>query len=169
MNNVILIGMPGAGKSTLGVLLAKVLGFRFLDTDLLMQSQEKLLLRQIIQREGQNGFLAIESRVCQGITADHTVIATGGSTVYAPEAMAHLKSLGTVLYLKLDYPTLARRLGNLKHRGVVLRPGQTLRDLYRERIPLYEKYADLVVDCGGRDLEHTLAAVAERLGCQAGW
>ncbi len=159
MNNLILIGMPGVGKSTLGVLLAKTLGFRFLDTDLIIQAEEHRLLRQIIKTEGVDGFLAIENRICATLNAKGAVIATGGSAVYGTEGMAQLKKIGTVLYLKLDYPSLAARLGNLKHRGVVLRPGQTLRTLYEERTPLYEAYADLVVDCTGKDLEESLSQV----------
>lgn len=163
MNNVILIGMPGAGKSTLGVLLAKTLGMTFLDTDLLLQQQEKSLLPDLIARQGIDGFLALEGNLCAGLEADNAVIATGGSVVYQPEGMANLRRLGTVVYLKLGYRTLSRRLGNLKHRGVVLRSGQTLRMLYDERVPLYETYADLIVDCGQQDIEHTLQRVLQAL------
>ena len=149
MHNVILIGMPGVGKSTLGVLLAKTLGMTFLDTDLVIQDQKKALLRELIAQHGIDGFLALEG--------------TGGSVVYEPEAMAHLREIGTVVYLKLGYKALARRLGNLKNRGVVLRPGQTLRMLYEQRIPLYETYAHITVDCGGQDIEHTLDRVLRAL------
>ena len=133
MHNVILIGMPGVGKSTLGVLLAKTLGMTFLDTDLVIQDQKKALLRELIAQHGIDGFLALEGTVC------------------------------TVVYLKLDYKALARRLGSLKNRGVVLRPGQTLRMLYEQRIPLYETYAHITVDCGGQDIEHTLDRVLRAL------
>lgn len=163
MKNVILIGMPGAGKSTLGVLLAKTLGLDFLDTDLLIQAQEGKLLQELIAELGSDGFLTLEGRVCSALTPEGSVIATGGSVVYEPEAMAHLKRLGTVVYLELDYPTLERRLGNLKRRGVVLQPGQTLKMLYDERIPLYRRFADLTVDCGGGDIEYSLAQVLEAL------
>lgn len=163
MNNVILIGMPGVGKSTLGVLLAKSLGMTFLDTDLVIQNREGALLRELIARHGIDGFLALEGEVCAGLAAEHSVIATGGSVVYEPQGMAHLRQLGTVVYLKLGYRALSRRLGNLKNRGVVLRPGQTLRMLYDERVPLYEKYAHITVDCGGQDIEHTLARVLRAL------
>ena len=158
-NNIVLIGMPGVGKSTLGVVLAKELGYEFVDADLLIQKQENRLLKEIIADQGVNGFLAIENAVNAAIEADKTVIATGGSVIYGAEAMEHLKSIATVVYLKLDYDTLDSRLGSLRGRGVVLRDGQTLRDLYQERVPLYEKYADVTVDEAGLDLEATLTAV----------
>ncbi len=163
MNNITLIGMPGVGKSTIGVVLAKVLGYQFLDSDLLIQKQEKRKLHQIIAQEGNDGFQAIENRVNASIETEETVIATGGSVVYCQEAMEHLKSVGTVVYLKLSLNELSKRLGNLKGRGVVLKEGQTLADLYRERTPLYEKYADIVIDQEGQDLETCLQAVLETL------
>ena len=161
--NIVLIGMPGVGKSTLGVVLAKELGFQFVDADLLIQERENRLLKEIIADEGVEGFLKIENDVNATICADKTVIATGGSVIYGKEAMEHLKEIGTVVYLKLDYETLDSRLGNLKGRGVVLKDGQTLQDLYNERIPLYEKYADVIVDEGGLDLEQTLTQVLKQL------
>lgn len=163
MNNVTLIGMPGVGKSTLGVVLAKVMEYQFLDADLLIQKEEKRRLSRIIQEEGIEGFKAIENRVNASIEAENTVISTGGSVVYCDEAMQHLKSIGRVVYLKLSLEALSKRLGNLKGRGVVLKEGQTLKDLYEERIPLYEKYADIVVDEEGKDLESCLQAVLEAL------
>lgn len=165
MNNVTLIGMPGVGKSTLGVVLAKVMEYQFLDADLLIQKEEKRRLSRIIQEEGIEGFKAIENRVNASIEAENTVISTGGSVVYCDEAMQHLKSIGRVVYLKLSLEALSKRLGNLKGRGVVLKEGQTLKDLYEERIPLYEKYADIVVDEEGKDLESCLQAVLEALKC----
>lgn len=163
MNNVTLIGMPGVGKSTLGVVLAKVMEYQFLDADLLIQKEEKRRLSRIIQEEGIEGFKAIENRVNASIEAENTVISTGGSVVYCDEAMRHLKSIGRVVYLKLSLEALSKRLGNLRGRGVVLKEGQTLKDLYEERIPLYEKYADIVVDEEGKDLESCLQAVLEAL------
>ena len=166
MNNVTLIGMPGVGKSTIGVVLAKILGYQFLDSDLLIQKEEKRRLSRIIEEEGVEGFMAIENRVNAAIDVSDTVIATGGSVVYCEEAMQHLKSVGKVVYLKLSLETLSKRLGNLKGRGVVLKDGQTLKDLYTERIPLYEKYADIVVDEEGKDWEASLQAVLEILETQ---
>ncbi|HIZ21741.1 MAG TPA: shikimate kinase [Candidatus Blautia faecigallinarum] len=163
MNNITLIGMPGVGKSTLGVVLAKVLGYEFLDADLLIQKQEKKFLYQIIEESGPEGFKKIENRVNASIEAENTVIATGGSVVYCQEAMEHLKSIGKVIYLRASLKELSKRLGNLKGRGVLLKEGQTLKDLYEERVPLYEKYADLVVDEEGKDLEASLQSVLETL------
>ena len=161
--NIVLIGMPGVGKSTLGVVLAKELGFQFVDADLLVQERENRLLKEIIAEEGVEGFLKIENDVNASIRAEKTVIATGGSVIYGSDAMEHLKEIGTVVYLKLDYETLDSRLGNLKGRGVVLKDDQTLKDLYDERIPLYEKYADVIVDEGGLDLEQTLTQVLKQI------
>ena len=161
--NIVLIGMPGVGKSTLGVVLAKELGFQFVDADLLIQERENRLLKEIIAEDGVEGFLKIENDVNASIRAEKTVIATGGSVIYGSDAMEHLKEIGAVVYLKLDYDTLDSRLGNLKGRGVVLKDGQTLQDLYNERIPLYEKYADVIVDEGGLDLEQTLTQVLKQL------
>ena len=163
MNNIILIGMPGVGKSTLGVVLAKVLGFQFIDADLLIQEQERKKLHQIIKEVGINGFMEIENQVNASIEAERSVIATGGSVVYCRQAMSHLKEIGTVVYLKGSLSTLEKRLGNLKRRGVILKKGQTLKDLYEERVPLYEKYADVVVDEKGRDLEECLQLLLEKL------
>ena len=163
MNNITLIGMPGVGKSTIGVVLAKVLGYQFLDSDLLIQKQEKRRLSEIIEEEGYRGFQEVENRVNVAIDVENTIIATGGSVVYCEEAMEHLKSIGTVVYLKLSLQALSKRLGNLKGRGVLLRDGQTLADLYDERTPLYEKYADIVVDEEGKDLEASLESLLEIL------
>ncbi len=149
--NITLIGMPGSGKSTVGVLLAKRLGLSFIDTDLLIQKQEGRLLKEIIAQEGLEGFLKIENQVNRDLQADQAVIAPGGSVVYGREAMEHLKEISTLVYLKLSCEQLEARLGNLQDRGVALKDGMTLQDLYDERVPLYEKYADLTVDETGRD------------------
>ena len=161
--NIVLIGMPGVGKSTLGVVLAKELGFEFVDADLLIQKREKRLLKEIIAEDGVDGFLKIEEDVNATIEAERTVIATGGSVIYSDKAMQHLKSIGKVVYLKLNFDDLDSRLGNLKGRGVVLKDGQTLKSLYEERTPLYEKYADITVSEDGLNLEETLSSVLQSL------
>ena len=163
-SNIILIGMPGVGKSTIGVILAKLLGYQFLDADLLIQQQEKKLLKDIISERGTDGFIEIENRVNAGIVAEHTVIATGGSVVYGKEAMRHLKEIGTVVYLEVSYHTIKKRLADIKGRGVVLRENQSLLDLYEERTPLYEKYADVKVTEEHLNVEQTIERLVEELG-----
>ncbi len=163
-NNIVLIGMPGVGKSTAGVILAKVLGYQFLDADLVIQEQEGKLLREIIEEVGTDGFIEVENRVNSSLSVEHSIIATGGSVVYGKEAMEHLKSIGTVVYLKLPYEVLARRLSDIKGRGVVLKDGQTLKDLYEERVPLYEKYADITVNEYGLNVEQTIDRILECMG-----
>ena len=151
-NNVTLIGMPSAGKSTVGVLLAKRLGYSFIDVDLLIQEQEGKRLREIIEEQGLDGFLDVENRVNAGVEAEQAVIAPGGSVIYGPKAMEHLHEISTVVYLKLSYEDVKQRLGDLKDRGVALKDGMTLLDLYNERVPLYEKYADVTIDETGKTL-----------------
>lgn len=163
MSNIILIGMPGVGKSTVGVVLAKMLGYRFVDADIVIQEQEGRLLREIIEEDGVEEFIKVENRVNSHLKETHAVIATGGSAVYGKEAMDNLKSTGTVVYLKLEYEPLSERLGDLKGRGVVLRDGQTLKDIYEERCPLYDKYADIVVNEEGLTVEMTLEELVKRL------
>lgn len=162
-DNIILIGMPGVGKSTVGVILAKILGYKFVDTDLVIQQTEKRLLKDIIAQEGVDGFIEVENRVNSQISAERSVIATGGSVVYGREAMEHLSEIGTVVYLKLDYRKLKYRLGNIKNRGVVIRDGQRLSDLYNERAPLYEKYADIIIDENGCNIEKTVDKIVKSL------
>lgn len=162
-NNIVLIGMPGVGKSTVGVILAKVLGYRFVDADLLIQQQEGRLLREIIADVGVDGFIQVENCVNASIEAEHAIIATGGSVVYGKEAMEHLKSIGTVLYLHAPYEILEKRLADIRQRGVVLKEGQNLYDLYMERTPLYEKYADICVSEEGLTVEHTVDRIVEKL------
>lgn len=156
--SIVLIGMPGAGKSTLGVVLAKILNKDFLDADLAIQKECGKTLQEIIDAEGPEGFIAIENRVLCSIQAENTVIATGGSAVYSDEGMRHLAGLGPVVYLKISYDSLLERLGDLHERGVVLKGGMamSLRELYAERQPLYEKYADVTVNVD--DLNITAAA-----------
>lgn len=151
LDNITLIGMPASGKSTVGVLLAKRLGYSFVDVDIVIQEQEGRLLKEIIAEEGQEGFLYVENRVNAELSVHNSVIAPGGSVIYGKEAMEHLKKISTVVYLKLSYEAVEERLGNLTDRGVVLKDGMTLKDLYEERIPYYEQYADITVDETGID------------------
>ena len=162
-NNIVLIGMPGVGKSTIGVILAKVLGYQFLDADLLIQQQEGKLLKDIIAEVGTDGFIEVENRVNAGITCDDTIIATGGSVIYGAQAMEHLKEIGTIVYLEVPFSILEKRLSDIKGRGVVLKDGQTLYDLYLERTPLYEKYADVRVSEEGLNVEETVELLVNKL------
>lgn len=157
--NITLVGMPASGKSTVGVLLAKRLGYEFVDSDLLIQKQEKRLLKEIIAQDGMEAFMQIENQVNSEIDTERAVIAPGGSVIYYPEAMEHLGNIGMVVYLKISYEDLEKRLGNLVDRGVVLKDGMTLQDLYNERVPLYEKYADVTVD----ETDKTLGNVVDEL------
>lgn len=162
-DNITLIGMPGAGKSTIGVVLAKRLGYRFVDTDLLIQEQENRLLKEIIEEEGLEGFKKIENRVNANLEAKRSVIAPGGSVIYCEEAMEHLKELGLVVYLRVSYEELASRLGDLIDRGVALKKGQGLRELMEERGVQYEKYADYIIDEEGLTPGRIAAILEEML------
>ncbi len=160
-SNIVLIGMPGAGKSTIGVILAKVRGYNFVDADLVIQEEEHRLLKDIIKEDGLEGFIAVENRVNANLHVSNTVIATGGSVIYGKEAMEHLKAIGTIIYIKLSFQTLDKRLGNIKQRGVALKKGQDLAGLYEERCPLYAKYADIVIDAEDMGVEETLEKICE--------
>lgn len=161
MKNIILIGMPGAGKSTVGVVLAKKLGYAFVDADLVIQSREGKLLHEIIAERGVEGFWRVEESVGESMEASRTVIATGGSAVYGPKAMAHYKQIGTVVYLSLPLNEIRERLGDLNERGVTLQEGQDLAGLYEERVPLYEGYADYTVACEGLSIREIVKKIAE--------
>ena len=165
MSNIVLIGMPGCGKSTVGVVLAKNLAMEFVDSDLLIQRSLGMRLAAIIEQYGDDGFRQIENRINSEIQVENSVIATGGSVVYGEEAMAHLKEIGTVIYLKLSYTQVEERLGDLHARGVSMKPGQTLRDLYDERCPLYERWADIIVPCDHKRLREVVLHIAD---CLAG-
>ena len=154
--------MPGAGKSTIGVVLAKNMGMAFVDSDLVIQEQEGKL-HDLIQEYGLDGFLAIEGRVNASLHPKTAVIATGGSAVYHEQAMDHLRSIATICYLKLSYEGIRERLGDLAERGVVLREGETLRELYDERVPLYEKYANLTIECENKNIREIVMELAKRL------
>ena len=162
-DNIVLIGMPGVGKSTIGVILAKILGYQFIDADLVIQERHGKLLKEIIEEKGVDGFVQVENDVNKSLNPKKSVIATGGSVVYGKEAMEHLSEIATVIYLELELPALTRRLGNLKKRGVVLKDGQTLKDIYNERIPLYNKYADIIVNEHRCSIERTVEKIIDKL------
>lgn len=161
--NVSLIGMPGAGKSTVGVLLAKRLGYAFLDTDLLLQRQEGALLQTVLDRLGTERFLDTEAEVIAALDCRNTVIAPGGSAVLRELGAKRLKELGPVIFLDLPCEAVALRLGNLATRGVTLAPGQTLRELYDYRRPFYQKYADFTVNADQPHIEDTVELVLAAL------
>ncbi len=161
MNNVILIGMPGAGKSSVGVVLAKHLGYRFVDSDLVIQEQEGKLLHELLDEKGLEGFLELEDRVNASLSYDQAVIATGGSAVYGENGMHNLTASGIVVYLKLSLPAIQLRLGDLHERGVALKEGQTLQQLYEERLPYYERYADLTLDVEDLEIRSVVERIAE--------
>ena len=166
--NLTLIGMPSSGKSTIGVLLAKRLGYSFVDVDIVIQEKEGRLLKEIIAQEGMDGFLEVENRINAGIEAERAVIAPGGSVIYGKEAMEHYKEISQIVYLKLNFEDVERRIGNVVDRGVALRDGMTLRDLYDERVPYYEKYADITVDETGQTPGETVDALRAMIEAQIG-
>lgn len=161
--SIVLIGMPAAGKSTVGVVLAKTLGMQFVDTDLLIQEREDMLLQEIIDIKGNDYFKGVEKEILCQLDVENSVISTGGSAIYYPEAMAHLHHLGSVIYLQLSVPTLKKRLSNIKTRGITMAPGQTIEDLARSRVPLYESYADIVLPAEGLDVEETIRRICVAL------
>jgi shikimate kinase len=161
--NIVLIGMPGAGKSTVGVLLAKALSRDFLDTDVYIQAKQGRTLQEIIDQDGLPAFCRIEERHVRSLKCRTSVIATGGSVVDSPAAMARLQASGIIIHLDLDLPALGKRLTDLSSRGVVMGPGQTLPQLFAEREPLYRKYADLTIDCAGFTHEEIVGMIVRRL------
>ncbi len=163
MKNLILTGMPACGKSTLGVVLAKTLGMKFVDTDLLIQEVENCKLQEIIDERGMQEFLRIEEKVLSEIEAENSIISTGGSAVYSDKAMKHLGSIGDVVYIKLSLDEIERRLNNIKTRGIAMKPGETLADLYNMRVPLYEKYADITIETEGMGIEESIEVLIEKL------
>ena len=164
MDNIILIGMPGSGKSTVGVLLAKMMGYGFVDTDLLIQHFEGKKLYEILRDKGNDYFSEIENKIISGVQARQTVIATGGSAVFGRNAMEHLSSIGTVVYLKVSLRELRRRVKNFSTRGIMMEENQTLDDIFAERSPLYEKYADITVNCTGGSLQKNAEKIIAALG-----
>ncbi|MCH5304061.1 MAG: shikimate kinase [Ruminococcus sp.] len=164
MDNIILIGMPGSGKSTLGVVLARKLGYGYLDTDSFISQREKCTLQDIIDKKGLDCFLEIEKSVGSEIVCDRVIIATGGSMVMAKEAMEHLKELGTVIYINVPIEELKRRLGNFSDRGIAMKNDETLEDILNLRTPYYDKYADIVVNFkDGNSLEETVDDIVKAL------
>ena len=158
-NNIVLIGMPGAGKSTVGVLLAKAMNYQFLDTDLTIQQENGKKLFEIINEKGLDEFLNIENDVLSRVEASNAVIATGGSAIFGKEAMKNLKNIGYIVYIKLSCEEIIRRVNNIKTRGIAMRKGKTMADVYKERVPLYEKYADIIVDAEGTTIEECVESI----------
>ena len=161
--NIVLIGMPGCGKSTVGIILAKIIGYEFIDSDLVIQRERGMLLPELIERYGVDGFRRIEDEINAAITADKTVIATGGSVIYGAEAMAHYKEIGTVVYIKLPCDEIAERVGDLSQRGVAADPNQTITDIYNERTPMYERCADITIDADGLRIEQTAKLIMKMI------
>ena len=155
--------MPGSGKTTIGTAISEKIGYGYIDSDNVIIAREGMLLSEIIKTKGREAFLDIEAKVNSTLSAFRCIIATGGSVVYRDYAMEKLKSMGKVVYLKLSYPTIAKRLGDLQARGVALKEGFTLLDLYNERVPLYEKYADITVELDGKSIAESVDAVIEEI------
>ena len=163
-DNIILIGMPGSGKTTVGTELAEAIGYGYIDSDSVIIAREGMRLDEIIAKAGREGFLDIEAKVNSELCASRCVIATGGSAGYRDCAMQKLKALGKIVYLKLPYEVIEARLGDLQKRGVALKEGFTLKDLYNERTPLYEKYADIIVELMGDTVKKSVEAVVRAIG-----
>ena len=161
MSNIVLVGMPSCGKSTVGVVLAKVMNKGFVDTDILIQQREGMTLQEIINTRGNGYFHQVEEQVLLNFDDDHYVVATGGSAIYFDRAMDHFKENGKIVYLKVSLDTVLKRLHNIKTRGVTLEKGQTLGDLYNQRVPLYEKHADLVIEADGLTVEEVVERIME--------
>jgi shikimate kinase len=159
MKNIVLIGMPGAGKSTAGVLLAKSLGWRFIDTDILIQDETSRLLQEIIDQDGSRAFMEIEEQTILSLRPHRAVIATGGSVVYSRKAMEHLRKNGIIVYLSITFDAMAERLSTITNRGIVLTPGLGLREMYDERSPLYQTYADCTIDVSGKTTEEVVSRI----------
>ncbi|WIV21259.1 shikimate kinase [Paenibacillus polygoni] len=159
--NIVLIGMSGAGKSTLGVLLAKALGMNYVDTDIVIQNQEDRLLPDILAEEGVSMFMEIEERVVSGLELENCIISTGGSVIYSDKAMNFLKQGGQIIYLQLPYEELERRLGDITTRGIVIKEGQSLKDVFDDRVPLYIRYSDTILDCSNKSIEDCVSELIE--------
>ena len=164
-SNIVLIGMPGAGKSTLGVVLAKILGMDFVDGDILIQNQAGNTLQKIIDAQGVDGFLQVENDVLAAVDVQNTVISTGGSAIYSDEAMRHLTEIGTVVYLDVSLEELRSRLGSLHERGVVMRKGvsMSLDEIFEDRGPLYRKYAEVTLQTDGLTVREATRKLVDAL------
>ncbi|MDR6550121.1 shikimate kinase [Paenibacillus qinlingensis] len=161
--NIVLIGMSGAGKSTLGVLLAKAMGMNYVDTDIVIQQQEGRLLQDILDVDGTEKFLEVEEKVVANLHFDNCVIATGGSVIYSDIAMNALKQGGQIIYLHVSYEEISKRLTNITTRGIVIKKGNSLEDVYVERLPLYRKYSDITIDCADKDIEQCVREIMARI------
>lgn len=159
---MVLVGMPACGKSITGVVLAKTMRKNFVDTDLLIQEKEKRPLQDIINTDGVETFKRVEEQVLTELEIQNAVISTGGSAVYYEKAMEHLKKNGLIVYLQVSLETVEKRLNNIKTRGVAMKKGDTIADLYQRRIPLYEKYADIIIEADGLEVEETVEAIIAR-------
>ena len=162
--NITLIGMPASGKSSVGVVLAKRLGKKFVDTDIVIQEKHGKLLKELIEENGDDGFREIEDEVNASLDVSNSIISPGGSVVYGQKAMKHLKEISVIIYLQLSYTAIKSRLGDLRERGITLKDGQSLKDLYLERTPLYEKYADITINEMKKTLAKTIDEICEKLG-----
>lgn len=161
--NIVLIGMSGAGKSTLGVLLAKALGMDYVDTDIVIQQHEGRLLQDIIDNDGVEKFMEIEEKIVSELQLTNCIISTGGSVIYSEKAMNVLKQVGLIIYLHVPYEEIRRRLINITTRGIVIKKGNSLKDVYEERVPLYMKHSDKAVDCSNKDIEHCVSEIIEKI------
>lgn len=161
MENIILIGMPGCGKSTVGVILAKTLGIGFVDTDLIIQQRENRLLQNIIDTDGIDFFLNCEAEAVKSLVCDNCVVATGGSVVYREDAVQHLKSNGKIIFLDVPLDEIERRLNNINTRGIAAKKNKSIEDIYNERIALYNKYADIIIKTDGESVEKTVEKICK--------
>lgn len=161
--NIVLIGMSGAGKSTLGVLLAKALGMDYVDTDIVIQQHEGRLLQDIIDNDGIEKFMKVEEQIVSELKLKNCIISTGGSVIYSEKAMNVLKQGGQIIYLHVPYEEIKRRLINITTRGIVIKKGNSLKDVYEERVPLYVKYSDITLDCSNKDIQYCVSEIIEKI------
>ncbi len=163
MSNIVLIGMPGCGKSTIGVILAKTIGVGFVDTDLIIQQRENRLLQDIIDTDGIEAFLDCEENAVKTVDCDNTVIATGGSVVYREDAINHLKKNGKIFYLNVSLDEIKKRLNNISTRGIAANKNDSIENIFIEREPLYKKYADVIVDLTDKTVEQSVEEICKKI------